>query len=176
MAGERLWHHQHYLKGTVFCAGCGQRLSYGLSRSKSGQHYAYYFCSSRINGTSCDMRTNMRPELIEQAVQRYYVERPVQLSAKQVQRRTNAIEGLVGVSQEAVMQVKQAKTGLIAKLKAQQIRLIRLHTEEGDDVSGDAFRKERLRLQQDITAAEASLAETEQRLQLDADVLRMALE
>jgi hypothetical protein len=54
--------------------------------------------------------------------------------------------------------------------------LIRLHTEEGDDVSGDAFREERLRLQQDITAAETSLAETEQRLQLDADVLRMALE
>jgi site-specific DNA recombinase len=176
VAGERPQHHQHYLKGTVFCAGCGQRLSYGLSRSKNGERYAYYFCSSRINGTDCEMRTNIRPELIEQAVQRYYVERPVQLSAKQVQRRTEAIEALVAVSQEAVTQVKQAKTMLIARLKEQQIRLIRLHTEEGDDVSGDAFREERLRLQQDIRAAEASLAETEQRLQLDADILRMALE
>jgi site-specific DNA recombinase len=176
VAGERPQHHQHYLKGTVFCAGCGQRLSYGLSRSKNGQHYAYYFCSSRINGTSCDMRTNMRPGLIEQAIQRYYVERPVQLTSEDIAKRTEAIEGLVAVSQQAVMQVKAAKTSLIAKLKAQQIRLIRLHAEEGDDISGDAFRDERLRMQTEIHAAEQSLAETEQRLTLDADMLRMALE
>jgi site-specific DNA recombinase len=176
VAGERPQHHRHYLKGSVFCGSCGQRLSYGLSRSKNGRRYAYYFCSSRINGTDCDMRTNIRPDLIEQAIECHYRTRPVQLSAKQVQRRTEAIEGLVAVSQQAVTQVKQAKTELITKLKAQQTRLIRLHTEEGDDVSPNAFREERLRMQQEIAAAEASLAETEQRLQLDADMLRMALE
>jgi site-specific DNA recombinase len=176
VAGERPQHHRHYLKGSVFCDGCGQRLSYGLSRSKNGQRYAYYFCSSRINGTDCDMRTNMRPALIEQAIVRYYRERPVQLSAEQVQRRTKAIEDLVAVSQQAIIQVKQIKTDLITKLKAQQVRLIRLHVEEGDDASPDAFRDERLRMQAEIKAAEQSLAETEQRLQLDADMLRMALE
>ena len=176
LAGERPQVHHHYLKGTVYCGDCGQRLSYGLSRSKNGQRYAYFFCSARINGTDCDMRTNMRPELIEQAIQRYYRTRPVQLSAEQVQRRTEAIEALVEVSQQAVVQVKQAKTELIAKLQAQQIRLIRLHAEEGDDVSPDAFRAERARMQAEIAAAEQSLAETEQRLQIDADMLRMALE
>jgi site-specific DNA recombinase len=176
LAGERPQVHHHYLKGTVYCGDCGQRLSYGLSRSKNGQRYAYFFCSARINGTECAMRTNMRPELIEQAIQRYYRKRPVQLSAEQVQRSTEAIEALVEVSQQAVVQVKQAKTDLIAKLKTQQIRLIRLHAEEGDDVSPDAFRAERSRMQTEIAAAEQSLAETEQRLQLDADMLRMALE
>jgi hypothetical protein len=63
----------------------------------------------------------------------------------------------------------------IAKLNAQQVLLIRLHAEEGDDISGDAFREERLRMQTEIAAAETSLAETEQRLQLDADMLRVAL-
>jgi site-specific DNA recombinase len=176
VAGERPQHHHHYLKGSVFCDGCGQRLSYGLSRSKNGQLYAYYFCSARINGTDCDMRTNIRPELIEQAIQRYYREQPVQLSAKQVQSRTKAIEDLVAVSQQAVIQVEQIKTNLITKLKAEQVRLIRLHVEEGDDASPDAFRDERLRMRTEIKAAEQSLAETEQRLQLDADMLRMALE
>jgi hypothetical protein len=65
---------------------------------------------------------------------------------------------------------------LASRLKAQQKRLIRLHAEEGDDVSGDAFREERLRMQTEIMAAQQSLAETEQRLQIDADMLRMALE
>ncbi len=101
---------------------------------------------------------------------------PVQLSAEQVQRSTEAIEALVEVSQEAVVQVKQTKTELIAKLQAQQIRLMRLHAEEGDGVSPDAFRAERGRMQAEIAAAAQSLAETEQRLQLDADMLCTALE
>jgi site-specific DNA recombinase len=176
IAGERPKRHRHYLKGSVFCGDCGQRLSYGLSRSKNGRYYPYYFCSARVNGTACAMRRSISPALLEHAIERYYRERPVQLSVEQVQRRTSAITALVSVSQQAVVQVKQAKTELIAKLKAQQTRLIRLHAEEGDDVSPDAFREERARMQAEIRAAEKSLAETEQRLQLDADHLRMALE
>jgi site-specific DNA recombinase len=176
VAGERPQKHRHYLRGSVFCGDCGQRLTYGISTGRNGAKYPYYFCSARINGTTCAQRANMRPELIEQAIQRYYVERPVQLTTTEVHKRTAAIEGLVAVSQQAIEQVKQAKTALIAKLKAQQVRIIRLHAEEGDDVSGDAFREERARMQVEIRAAEQSLAETEQRLQLDADNLRMALE
>ena len=176
VAGEFPRVRQHYLRGSVFCGGCGQRLTYGVSTGKNGRGYPYYFCSARINGTSCVQRANMRPELIEQAIQRYYRERPIQLNAKQVQKRTEAIEALVTISQQTVVQVQQAKAELIGKLKAQQVRLIRLHAEEGDDISGDAFREERLRMQTEIVAAETSLAETEQRLQLDADMLRMALE
>jgi hypothetical protein len=131
---------------------------------------------SRVNGVRCAMRSNIRPELIEKAVARYYATRPVELTAEDIAKRTAAIEALVAVSQEAVTQVREAKTALIAKLKAQQVRLIRLHAEEGDDVSPDAFREERARMQAEISAAEESLAETEQRLQIDADQLRMALE
>ena len=176
VTGERSQVHQHYLRGSIFCGDCGQRLTYGVSTGRNGLKYPYYFCSSRINGTACSQRTNIRPELIETAIARCYVERPVQLTAEDVKRRTEAIETLVGVSQQAVVQVKQVKTSLIAKLKTQQTRLIRLHAEEGDDVSPDAFRDERSRMQGEIAAAERSLAETDQRLQLDAAMLRMALE
>jgi site-specific DNA recombinase len=176
VAGERPQIHRHYLKGSVFCGDCGQRLSFGISTGRNGQKYAYYFCSARINRTTCAQRTNMRPELIEAAIERYYVERPVQLTAQDVAKRTEAIEALVAVSQQAVLQVKQIKTALIAKLKAQQTRLIRLHAEEGDDVSPDAFREERARMQAEIQAAEKSLAETELRLSLDGQQLRRALE
>jgi hypothetical protein len=93
-----------------------------------------------------------------------------------VRLRTEAIETLVAVSQQAVVQVKQIKTSLIAKLKTQQVRLLRLHAEEGDGISPGAFREKRVRIQNEITAAEKSLAETEKRLRLDAAMLRMALE
>ena len=175
VAGERPQVHRHYLRGSIFCGDCGKRLAYGVSTGNGGR-CAYYFCSARINDTPCEQRANMRPELIEDAIQRYYVERPVQLTSEDVKNRTDAIESLVAVSQEAIVQVKEVKTSLIARLKAQQVRLIRLHAEEGDDVSGDAFREERARMQSEIRAAQQSLTETEQRLSLDAGALRMALE
>jgi DNA invertase Pin-like site-specific DNA recombinase len=175
VAGERPQHRKHYLRGSVFCGECGQRLTFAISTGKNGHKYPYFFCMSRINGGKCPMRANIRPELIEAAIARYYQDRPVELSAEDVRQRTEAIEGLVGVSQEAVAQVRDAKTALIAKLKAQQLRLIRLHAEEGDSVSPDAFRDERTRLKAEIDAAEESLAETEQRMVLDAEQLRMAL-
>jgi DNA invertase Pin-like site-specific DNA recombinase len=175
VSGERPQHRSHYLRGSVFCGACRQRLTFALSRSQTGKLYPYFFCIGRVNGKGCPNRANIRPELIEDAIARYYRERPVELSAGDVQRRDQAIEALVAVSQEAVQQVQEAKTALIAKLKAQQVRLLRLHAEEGDGVSPDAFREERLRLQAEIAAAEQSLAETETRLKLGAEELRLAL-
>jgi site-specific DNA recombinase len=176
LAGERPQKHQHYLRGTAYCGECGRRMVYGLSRSGTGQRHAYYFCIGRMKRRGCSMRTSIRPELIETAIQRYYVQQPIQLSAADVQARTEAIEALVAVSQEAAIQVRNAKTELVGKLQAQQMRLIRLHAEEGDDISPDAFRAERQRMQREIQAAETSLAQTEEQFQLDAAVLRLALE
>ena len=176
VSGERSQKHQHYLKGSVYCGECGKRLVYALSRSSTGKRYAYFFCVGRIKGSPCSMRTNIRPDLIEDAIGRYYVERPVQLTAEQVARRSDAIKELVSVSQQAVVQVRDAKTELVESLKAQQARLIRLHMEEGDDISPDAFREERTRMRQEIAVAEQSLAETEERLALDAESLQRALE
>jgi hypothetical protein len=159
----------------LFCGDCGRRLTFSISTGNGGR-YPYYFCSARINKKSCGMRTSINPKLIEEAIQRYYREKPIQLSPTDVAKRTAAIESLVAVSSQAVEQVREAKTSLIVKLRAQQGRLIRLHAEEGDAVSPDAFREERVRMQTEIEAAEESLAETERRLTLDAGLLRKALE
>jgi site-specific DNA recombinase len=175
-SGDRSQHRHHYLRGSVFCGECGHRLTFASSRGSNGKRYPYFFCMARINGRKCSMRSNIRPAFIEAAVARYYRERPVELTPTDIAERTDAIEGLAAVSQEAVVSVKEAKTALVAKLKDQQVRLLRLHTEEGDDISPDAFRDERARLQGEIEAAEESLAETEQRLVLDTAELEMALQ
>jgi site-specific DNA recombinase len=176
VSGERPQTKSHYLRGSVFCGACGRRMAFALSTGRNGQKYPYFFCMGRLRDKLCSMRTNIRAELIEAAVADYYQSRPVELTPKDVAKRTAAVEALVAVSQEAVAQVREAKTALISKLEAQQVRLLRLHAEEGDDVSPAAFRSERLRLRDEITAAQQSLAETETRLTLDADELRMALE
>lgn len=175
VAGERPRARQHYLRGSVYCGESGERLAYALSTGRNGQRYAYYFCIGRVNGSSCDMRTNIRPELIEQAIQRYYVEHPIQLSAKDVQQRTEAIEALAAVSQEALAQVQRVKTELIAKLEANQDKLVDMRFEERS-ISASVFKRRQAKLEQELQAAHDSLAETEQRLTINANDLKMALE
>jgi site-specific DNA recombinase len=176
LAGERPQTRQHYLRGSVFCDECGRRLGYALSTGKNGKRYAYYFCLSRISRNPCAQRINIRPELIEDAISEYYGTRPIAMTPERIQKSKEAIRALAAVSQEALQQVQQAKTVLIDKLTAQQQRLLRMHAEEGDDVSPDAFRAERARLQSEIAAAQQSVEETSARLQLESRDLEMALE
>lgn len=176
VSGERAYKHRHYLKGSVFCGECGQRLLYGPSRGKSGKVYDYFFCGSRIRGSTCSMRRSLRPHLIEAAIERHYRQRPIRLGSKEIAKRTRAIEALVAVSQQGIAEVRQAKTTLIEQLEGQQARLLRLHAEEQGTVSPDASRQERERLDQEIAAARKSLAATEQQLNFDGTLLRMALE
>ena len=176
VAGERPRRREHYLRGSVFCAGCGSRLTYGVSTGQNKRGYAYYFCASRVNRTACSERPNIRPDLIEAAIQRMYLKRPIRISAEESKRRQEAIRAMVEVSQESLRYVRETKRQLIASLKLQQQRLIRLYAEEGDNSSPDAFRAERERMQQEIAAAEASLVETEGRLEINESDLCRALE
>lgn len=132
---------------------------------ENGRGYAYYFCASRVNRTPCSERVNVRPDLIEAAIERMYRKRPIKITAAESKRRQEAIRAMVEVSQDSLLYVRATKTQLIASLKLQQQRPIRLHTEEGDDASPDAFRAEGARMQEEIAAAEASLAETQDRLE-----------
>jgi site-specific DNA recombinase len=175
VAGERPQKRRHYLRGSVFCGDCGHRLIYGFSRGKNGQRYPYFFCVSRTRGSTCEMHSSISPKLIEQAIQRYYVERPVQLSSEQVERRTAAIEALVAVSQQAVSQVKAAKTRLIRALEDKQDALVEMRFSE-KSISAAVFKRKQATLDDELDAAHASLVETETTLQLNAEHLRLALE
>lgn len=67
-AGEKRRVHNHYLKGSVFCAHCGSRLC--LTQAK-GQ-YLYFFClGRRLRRTRCT-QPYLAADAVEAAVQRYY--------------------------------------------------------------------------------------------------------
>jgi site-specific DNA recombinase len=68
LAGERSQKHKHYLSGSLFCARCGSRLLFGISTGRQGDHYEYFFCSSRHSGrTGCDL-PYLPVEQVEEAV------------------------------------------------------------------------------------------------------------
>jgi site-specific DNA recombinase len=178
VSGERPQHRHHYLKGSVYCAECDVRLTYGVSTGRNGTEYPYLFCSSRINQTphDCGNRANIRPDLIEDGVQRVYESPLLNLGEADLRKRIEAVERLTAVSQQASELIRTEKANQVERLKGQQSRLLRLQIEEGDSVSPDAFRDERARLQGEIEAAERALAFAERRLSFDATVLKQALE
>jgi site-specific DNA recombinase len=173
VAGERPRVRQHYLRGSVFCGECGNRLTFGISTGKNGRGYPYFFCSGRINGTACTQRANIRPELIEAAIERYYA--TVQMPPARVKRGKAAIRALAAVSQDALNQVRQAKTTLIVKLEARQDKLLDMRFTE-KSISAALFKRKQVQLDDEIRMAQQSLAETDERLTIDRQQIEMALE
>jgi site-specific DNA recombinase len=47
-AGDRPHKHEHYLRGSLFCAECGGRLFYGRHRGNGGV-YEYFSCTNRVS-------------------------------------------------------------------------------------------------------------------------------
>jgi site-specific DNA recombinase len=88
VAGDRPHEHQHYLRGTLYCAECGGRLLYGKYRGNGGQYE--YFCRigrlSRRQGGRCQSR-HYAVHQVEDAIIEHY--RTVQVT----KRVRNTISG-----------------------------------------------------------------------------------
>ncbi len=173
VAGERPRVRQHYLRGSIYCGACGNRLTYGVSTGRNSRKYPYYFCSSRINRTACSQRANIRPELIETAIERHYA--TVELSPARIERGKAAIHALAAASQGALNAVKRAKATLIAKLEARQDELLEMRFSE-KSISVALFKRRQAALQHELDAAHESLAETELRMTIDRAQIEKALE
>jgi site-specific DNA recombinase len=171
VAGERAYKHHHYLKGSVFCGSCGNRLVYALTSGRK-KKYRYFFCSARANGTPCGMRFNIAPAKIEAAIAEHY--RTVQLTPEQVDRAKQAIRRLAEVSEGALHHIRTTKEALIAKLEAQQDKVLDLYDDEA--ISKEVFKRRQAKLESELQAAKLSLAETDLRLAIDQAQLSHALE
>jgi site-specific DNA recombinase len=69
-AGTRERVHNHYLKGTVWCARCRRRLILRPSTSKTGQRYFYYICRGVQDG-DCNLPA-LPLHKVEHAVTEHY--------------------------------------------------------------------------------------------------------
>lgn len=125
VAGDRPHKHQHYLRGTLYCAECGRRLLYGKYRGNGGQ-YEYFCCigrRSRRQGGRCQSRHYAVPE-VEEAVAAHY--RTVRVTARVRERiwndvRHDADERTAVVARDIERHRRKIKT-----LESNQARLVQL--------------------------------------------------
>ena len=70
--GERTRKHPHFLKSTVYCGQCGERLMVQQSRSKTGLVYPYFYCTGRHSRrTTCTQRSVLIYE-VEKKIEEHY--------------------------------------------------------------------------------------------------------
>ncbi len=70
--GERTRKHPHFLKSTVYCGQCGERLMVQNSRSKTGDIYPYFYCTGRhAKRTACTQRSVLIYE-VEKKIEEHY--------------------------------------------------------------------------------------------------------
>jgi site-specific DNA recombinase len=70
LAGDRIWKHQHYLKGSVYCSTCGSR--YSLSHTTgNGGHYCYFFCLGRARKLTCYQKA-IQVEAVAEELEDYW--------------------------------------------------------------------------------------------------------
>ena len=65
VAGDRPSKHEHYLRGSLYCADCGGRLLYTVNNGNGGA-YEYFSCinrSSRNPAATCELLSNVVDEM-----------------------------------------------------------------------------------------------------------------
>lgn len=78
--GERVRQHPHFLKSTVYCGQCGERLTVQVSTSATGMKYPYFNCAGRHSKrTNCTLRSVLIYE-VEKKLEEHY--RRMQLDSK----------------------------------------------------------------------------------------------
>lgn len=71
--GERSRIHTHYLKSTIYCFNCHQRLLVHKARSKSGRIYDYFVCSGRQTGSPRCTQRALPMASVERRVEEAYL-------------------------------------------------------------------------------------------------------
>ena len=153
-AGTRERVHDHYLKGTIWCARCRRRLILRPSTSKTGQRYFYYICRG-VQG-DCDLPA-LPLHKVEHAVTEHYS----QISVHRKHR-----EALENLALSAADDSKESTAKLRASLRAQLTELDRQEDRLLDLIGDPDWPQEK------IKARMQQVRESKQRIthQLDATV------
>jgi DNA invertase Pin-like site-specific DNA recombinase len=145
-AGDRSWRHEHYLKGTVFCANCGSRMSFGYSRGKKGGRYPYFFCLGRNkHRTDCKL-----PYLAGDKVEKYVMDfwQEQSLAPELIDGIRQSVTGDLEEQRKQDKKLLATQKRRLHKLESQRQKLIDAYLAEAIPVTDLKQRQEALAAEQ----------------------------
>jgi site-specific DNA recombinase len=147
-AGERDRKHQHYLKGTVRCGHCDQRLTYSRNKGNGGV-YEYFVCAPGMKG-DCEGGYR-RAETIEGLIEDEY--QAIKLGPDEHEQIVSTIERRLAKLAATSKQELARCSGVLDGLKEQEKKLLAKHYQ--DEVSDELFHEEAERIKRERVDAQA---------------------
>ncbi|GAA5158267.1 recombinase family protein [Pseudonocardia eucalypti] len=170
-AGEKDRVHTHYLRGTIFCGGCGRRLIFNRATGRHGGTFNYFICPKRHHEKVHCTRRSIRVERIEDGILALY--QRLELPPETVHSiRLGVHAELAGESAEAHQQAERSNRRL-QQLGEERAALMRAHY--AGAVPLDLLKSEMDRLTRAMTAAERQVEVSGKHLAEVEAVLEQAL-
>jgi site-specific DNA recombinase len=152
-AASREWKHHHYLKGSLRCARCGNRLTFVRAKGNGGR-YDYFACIGRIKRTGCTL-----PYLDTERVETYVAQEYARLALTDDQdewhQHLHTVRDLaqqaVGRVLDVCLEEARQQRRKARQLEAERKRLLHAFYE-------DAIPLQLLRTEQDRITAELNTA------------------
>ena len=171
-AGEKDRRHPHYLKGSIYCGECGNRLVFTRNKGKLGLYYDYFFCLGRRAKAAPCTRKYLSVEAVEKGVEDYY--RGLHFSEDRIEDIRRVVrEELANSQADARFTLGEARRRHVA-LKNEQAALMKAHY--AGAVPLDLLKSEMDRITREVDAAEHQIAASEQALDQLDEQLERALE
>jgi site-specific DNA recombinase len=174
-AGERRRSHDHYLKGSLWCARCHTRGTRGrlvLTRAtgRHGGEYAYFLCLGRRDG-ACDL-PHLPTEYVEDAVERYWSTQ--RLSEEFTTRMRTDMQAVLDETTTSRRLLHDQLTTELAAIDRQEENLLDLAADA--TLSTSKVRTRLTTLQTQRRQIQARLADTDDHLHQGATVLEAQLD
>ena len=154
-SGERQRLHQHYLKGTVFCARCKRRLGFLVATGRNGGKYDYFFCYGRQAKNGCDLPF-LTTTAVEEAVSDAYSD--IELGTALSEEVREKLLGALKRSTAGLERERKRRAERVNDLKNQRRRLVQGHL--AGVIPIDLVKEERERIESELYDAEKQLLET----------------
>ncbi len=153
LSGEKQREHRHYLKGTVYCGGCGSRLIVNYATGRRGAVYPYFVCIGRHQKrTDCKQRA-VRIEAVEELIVALYDR--VQLSEEEASGLEAFVVGELNAKRALAERERTVQERHLRKLRDEQKKLLDAHY--ADAIPLDLLKSEQARIGSEVAIAERRL-------------------
>ncbi len=153
-SGEKSRKHEHYLKGTIWCATCGARLCVANNRGKMGKIYPYFMCLGRQRDpSSCTQRAvpiDLAVDAVERCHGRY------RLTRAEAERLRGIIVEQLEEKEAAAAADSLEQSRTLQRVSDERQKLLQAHY--AGAVPVDLLRSEMDRLERERDQAERRLA------------------
>lgn len=169
--GSKRRKHDHYLKGSLFCGTCGERLCISPSKGRGGVTYLYAFCLGRHGSNTCT-QPYFQVEIIEDTIENFY--RSVQADTDSPTDLRDSILAFLADERAQLDRDQALAEKRLAVLRDEQLKLLQAHY--AGAVPLELLKTEQERLTREIAAAEGTLSAAVLSLDQTEAAVRMAVD